>query len=77
MKLLDLAKAINEILTQNPELGNANVYTVQSSSGETSPLSKPRIRILNEYDLDGEFGFVFSEDGLKLDDKVILISIGA
>ena len=68
----DLQALVNE----NPDAGDLMVCTRHSASGCVDHLNSFHVTELDTDDLEDEFGFFFTDEGLMPGDKVIELSVG-
>lgn len=74
--LQNLITQLQDIIKKNPEAGELMVCSVHSSSGCVDHLNSFYTKELKEYDLNSEFGCFYEDEGMKVGDKVIILSVG-
>lgn len=74
--LHDLVHQLQDLIAKNPDAGNLMVCSVHSSSGCVDHLNSFHVHTLEKWDLENEFGFFYEDEGLKIGDKVIQLSVG-
>lgn len=74
--LRSLIHDLQALVEKHPDAGNCLVATRHSASGALDHLNSFHVRELEKYDLEGEFGFFYEDEGLTVGDKVIELSVG-